>query len=335
MRFLRVIAVAGVAVGGFLFWFHTALQPANVNDAVRQIVEIPKGFTTEQIAELLEEKGIIKSSLAFRLYARWKGMESRLQAGSFVLTPSLNADDLVGALSNAVANESIITIPEGFTVDQIDALLAEKHLITPGAFSECARSCDLSEFSFLPKRAGLAARGGKVEGYLFPDTYFALNDGFTAESFMKRLLQTFNTRVVQGLSADIAASGKPLHDLITMASLIEEEAAHDDERAMISGILWKRDDAPMSLGVDAAVRYILSKPSAAIMASDLQVDSPYNLRKYPGLPPGPIANPGIASIRAAMHPQESPYWYYLHGKDGQIRYAPTNDEHNENRRRYL
>lgn len=335
MGFLRVIIVLGVVIGGFALWFHSALQPVNVTDAARQIVEIPKGFSTEQIAQLLEEKGIIKSSLAFRLYAKWQGMENKLQAGSFVLTPSLNADALVSALSNAVAKESAITIPEGFTVDQIDALLAGRGLIKPGEFSECARTCDLSAFSFLPKRAGLAARGGNVEGYLFPDTYFVLTDGFTAESFMKRLLQTFQSRVVTGLADDIAASGKPLHDLITMASLIEEEAASDEERPTISGILWKRDDAPMSLGVDAAVRYILSKPSADITASDLKIDSPYNLRKYPGLPPGPIANPGIASIRAAMHPKDSPYWYYLHGSDGVIRYAETNDGHNENKRKYL
>ena len=104
---------------------------------------------------------------------------------------------------------------------------------------------------------------------------------------------------------------------------------------MVSGILWKRFDEGMGLGVDAAIRYILDKPTAVLTRVDLEVDSPYNLRKYRGLPPGPIANPGIRSIEAALRPQASDYYYYLHGTDGVIRYAVTNDEHNENKARYL
>lgn len=126
-----------------------------------------------------------------------------------------------------------------------------------------------------------------------------------------------------------------MHDIITMASLIEEESRHDEERAIISGILWKRFDEGIGLYVDASNRYILDKPTAAITANDLNMDSPYNLRKYRGLPPGPIANPSIGSIRAALNPESSPYYYYLHGNDGRIHYAVTNDEHNVNRARYL
>jgi UPF0755 protein len=335
MRLLRLIAIVGIVLLGFGIWFKVALRPVDADSAARAIVDIPNGLSTEQIADLLEEKGVVRSSFAFRLYARWKGLESKLKAGQFVFSSSQGVDDLLAALTEGVVSEVSVTIPEGFTVAQIDALLAEEGLVEAGAFMKCAADCDLSSYAFLPKRAGLAARGGRVEGYLFPDTYFVNPVDFTPEAFLKRMLKTFSSRVVDDLKSDISASDRALHDIVTMASLVEEEAAADDERPVIAGILWKREEAGTSLGVDAAVRYIVNKPSAAITVTDLAVDSPYNLRKYPGLPPGPIANPGIASIRAALHPEESEYWFYLHGSDGTIRYGRTNDEHNENKRKYL
>ncbi len=120
-----------------------------------------------------------------------------------------------------------------------------------------------------------------------------------------------------------------------MASLVEEETRTDDERAIVAGILWKRFDAGTGLGVDATVRYALDKPSSALTVSDLDTNSDYNTRKFRGLPPGAIASPSLESIKAALHPEASEYWYYLHGTDGQIRYAKTNEEHNENKYKYL
>ncbi|HRH94062.1 MAG TPA: endolytic transglycosylase MltG, partial [Candidatus Peribacteria bacterium] len=134
---------------------------------------------------------------------------------------------------------------------------------------------------------------------------------------------------------DLSRSGRTLHQAVTMASLVEEESRHEDERPVVAGILWKREEAGTILGVDATVRYIVGKPSAALTVTDLDTASPYNTRKVAGLPPGPIANPGVSAIVAALQPQASEYWYYLHGTDGMIHYARTNDEHNANKARYL
>jgi len=152
---------------------------------------------------------------------------------------------------------------------------------------------------------------------------------------LERLLTTTRKNIVDYYAPDIEKSGRTLHELLTMASLIEEETRADEERATVSGILWKRYDDGRGLGVDATVRYILDKPSAEITVADLNTNSPYNTRKFRGLPPGPIASPGIKSFIAALYPQDSEYWYYLHGTDGDIHYAVGNEEHNINRYKYI
>lgn len=331
----KLLALLAIILLGTFSWYFLSLRPVNAADASRKNIKIESGMSVNAIAAMLQEKQIVRSARAFSLYVRFHNAESSIQAGDFVLQPLMTVEEIVRTLNKGYSEEVTITIPEGYTVKDIDALLVKKELIKDGEFLACAQTCDFSGFSFLPQAAALAKRGGKVEGYLFPDTYFVIRDGFTPEKFLIRLLGTFRTRVVEGLKDDITASKRSLHDIVTMASLIEEETRTNDERAIISGILWKRFRENVGLGVDATVRYIVEKPTAAITLTDLDIDSAYNLRKYRGLPPGPIANSGLESIKAALYPEESKYWYYLHGKDGQIRYAETNDGHNRNKRLYL
>lgn len=311
------------------------LQPVRASDDTRTIVTIPIGASTAQIAHILENEEVIRSAWALTRYAEKTDADASLQAGSFVLLPSMSVAEIIEALTSGVAQESVVTVPEGLTLQEIDVLLTEKELIAPGEFIACALTCDFSSFVFLPDDIGQAERGGRIEGYAYPDTYFIVATDFSAQSFLERLLSTFEMRVVNALQEDIQASGHSLHEIVTMASLIEKETRSDEERAIVAGILWKRFDEGIGLGVDAAVRYITEKQREALTREDLDIDSSYNLRRYRGLTPGPIANPGMRSILAALHPEQSPYYYYLHGSDGIIRYAVTNDEHNENKARYL
>jgi len=287
------------------------------------------------IGDLLAHEAIIRSPLVFRIDAGVRGLSDKLQAGSFALSPSMDTDAVLDVLTGGKGLQMKLTIPEGLTVKDIDALVAEKHLAPAGAILSCAQTCDFSAFDFLPPAKGLATRGGRIEGYLFPDTYFVSVGDFVPKFFLERLLGTFRSRVADGLKNDIKASGRGLHQIVTMASLIEEETRGNAEKPVVAGILWKRFDAKTGLGVDATVRYILEKKSAALTAADLAINSPYNLRRFRGLPPGPIASAGLQSIKAALHPQQSPYWYYLHNASGVIHYAVTNDEHNANKARYL
>lgn len=328
---LVIIAVLACAA----LWYRLSLRPVDAGNTDRVSVRIEPGTSTRGIAQALSDEGVLRSPFAFRLYTRLHGADGSLQAGTFILNAGMTPAEIVEALRSGKAEEAALTIPEGFTVTDIDALLVRKGLTATGAFLRCVRECDLAEFGFLPSGEGLAERGGRAEGYLFPDTYFVTTEQFSVEEFLRRLLTVFRTKVIHELGGEVGSSARTMHEIITMASLIEEEAITDAERPVISGILWKRFDDQRGLGVDATVRYILEKPIAVITAGDLNVDSAYNTRKFRGLPPGPIASPGIKSIEAALRPAASSYWYYLHDKQGKIHYAETNEEHNLNRIRYL
>lgn len=316
-------------------WYRFALGAVDPLSTERVMVTIPKGTSVTGIARLLEEKDLIQSTSAFTLYVRIHGIQGSLKAGTFLLRPSMDTPAIAGVLQSGESAQQSVTIPEGFTVKDIDALLADMGLTQTGSIVGCAQTCDFPTMTFLPQGASLADRGGRLEGYLFPETYFIEPENFTPKAFLERMLMTFETRVFRGLQQDVVQSGKSLHQILTMASLIEEEARNDDERPIIADILWKRLTTKGTLGVDATVRYIVDKPRGEISIGDLNMNSPYNTRKFKGLPPGPIANPGLASVRAALHPQSTSYWYYLHGTDGRIHYAETNEEHAANKRRYL
>lgn len=327
-----IIAVFGLVS---FFWYRHALSPVDSESSVESPVKISEGTSVAAIGDRLEEIGMIRSSTAFHLFVRLRGVGKSLQAGNFVLSPRMKTAEIVEILRTGKAQEIAVTIPEGFTLKDIDVLLAKKGLMESGALLDCVRRCDFSSFTFLPAGKGMASRGGRLEGYLFPDTYYIEPANFVPKFFLERLLGEFRRRVVSVFRDDFKKARRSLHEVVTMASLIEEEAKTDSERPVIAGILWKRFDANTGLGVDAAIRYILDKSTGALTASDLATNSPYNLRKFRGLPPGPIASPGIASIRAALHPTGTDYWYYLHGKDGKVHYAVTNEEHNINKAKYL
>lgn len=319
---------------------HSYLQmllPVDRSD-VRTVFTIEKGASTSQIAADLEAQHLIRSAFGFKVYVKLQGVAGSLKAGSYVIESSMGTPVIVDAIAGGKQSEEIITIPEGFTLGDIDAVIARKGIAASGSLLQCAATCDFSSFTFLPSYAQASAGlrpGGKIEGYLYPDTYYVTVGDFVPKFFLERLLTTFKHRVVEDLAADIKASKRPLADIVTMASLIEAETRNADERPTVAGILWKRLDANMGLGVDAAVRYGIDKPTGPLTESDLRSNTPYNLRKFRGLPPTPIASPSLTSIRAALHPKVSPYFYYLHDAEGTIHYAVTNDEQNANRAEYL
>ncbi len=253
---------------------------------------------------------MVRSGEAFSIVARIFG--GKVRVGTYLISEPENTVSLALRLAEGVTGLSSVkvTIPEGLSNREVAERLRDA---LPGF--------DVPGF--------LSAAEGS-EGYLFPDTYFFLPGVLGPEAF-EVMRSTFNTRTAP-LMDEISASGRTLDEIVTMASLIEEEARQSDTRKIVSGILWKRIKIGMALQVDAVFGYILGKSGYAPTGSDLKIDSPYNTYTNRGLPPTPIANPSLDSIEAALRPTETQYLYYLTGKDGNMYYAKTFDEHIQNRK---
>lgn len=270
---------------------------------------IEQGQSLESVANELEELGIIRSTLMFTLANHLFG--SAIQAGDYKLKDVPNTFNLVWSLAkNKVEREfKKIVIPEGSTVAQI-AEIAKK--VIPN-FSESR----FIEFA------------SPYEGYLFPDTYF-VDDSLDEKNFIDQMRDNFKVKT----KSLLAGLGKEkISEVMTIASILEEEGKTTESRKLIAGILYKRLAAGIALQVDATFIYVNGKQSK-INFQDLAIDSPFNTYKYKGLPPHPITNPGLDSIKAALEPTSSPYLYYMSDAKSNIYYARTFEEHKENRAKY-
>ncbi|MDD5055997.1 MAG: endolytic transglycosylase MltG [Candidatus Peribacteraceae bacterium] len=320
------------------WWVSHSLSPVDSTAKTPVFVKIESGESLSRIAQSLNEKGLIRSPFLFKAYAKLAGSSSKLQAGTFGLKKSQSMREIMEAIRSGKSEEMLVTIPEGYTVADIDRLMVEKGFGNPGDIIDCAFRCDFSTFDFLPSKAAGSAQlgyGSRLEGYLFPETYAVNATEYVPKFFLERMLGTFRKKIVTGYEDQIRESGRTLPEIVTMASLIEEESRRGEERPIVAGILWKRIDNGVVLGVDATTRYQLQKQTDALTKADFETVSAYNTRRNQGLPPSPIANAGESAFLAALKPEESRFWYYLHGPDGVIHYAVTNDEHNANRGRYL
>lgn len=303
-------------------------------------VEIEKGSSVAAIADTLLEKSLIVEKEAFIRLAKEQGDDRQLFAGSFSVTSGLTIPEVLDILTGRTEPSRIrITIPEGLTLKEMATLLEERGTIgSAEEFLDCiATTCDFSDVTFLPEKGDpdYAFPYSYMEGYLFPDTYFVDSNEFTIEGLIRLMLRTFDTKIRKGFADEIEASDYSLNELVIMASIVEKESRPRDNQAVVAGILWKRFENGVQLAADATNRYIKENPLDAITYQELQSSNPYNGRRVRGLPPSAISNPGAASFAAAVEPEESEWWYYLHDNTGTIRFGRTESEHNRNKSIYL
>lgn len=326
-----IVPALVIVIGGFIVYsqyqYHTSTPVSEFDNKKRQIT-IASGEGVAQITDSLIEQNIIENKWVFWLYLKIHNKAAKIKAGNHYISRSQTIPEIVHILTRDSKEQISITIPEGFTLAQIDALLTDKKLIDAGDLIECAKLCGFGTFAFLPQRQS------PLEGYVYPDTYFVDPEEFVVHNFLKRTLENFDKRTAD-IQADIEGSKRSLDEVINMASMIERESNTEEESFVVSGILWKRLDSNVHLGVDATTRYELDNWSDPLTHQDFQSDSPYNTRKSLGLPPTPISNPGLASITAATKPEKSAYWYYLHDKEGSIHYSKNLEEHNQKKYKYL
>ncbi len=297
------LVVLGVVYVAFISSPNSTNYPIKLN--------IESGDTLQDISVNAESLQLIRSKTAFQTMMYLVEGDTRIQAGTYIFERPVTVVDV--ALKVARGDRDItslkITIPEGYTRQEIAQL-----------FSTKLKKFDSKDFLEKTKN---------MEGYLFPETYFFFEDA-TTEMVVQQLSDQFNKK-----TKNLDLKGKSLKEVVIMASIIEKEALGDNDRKIISGILWKRLSIKMPLQVDATFKFILGKESSELTVDDLKFDSPYNTYTNRGLPPGPISNPGIESINAAINPTESKYLYYLHDKSGKAYYAESFEEHKKNKSLYL
>ncbi len=332
LSLIIIIAIIG-GIGSYFYYeqaYETYLvTPVDEESSARVNFNIEAGENGQSISARLAELELIPAEWAFYKYIKEENIAPKLEAGKFVLKKSYTIPEIAEFLTKSRRDEIVLTIREGLTIKQVDEYLAKNNVLPEGSFRDCAENCEPSERkSFLDSKPA----NQSYEGYLFPDTYFVDPETITPQGLYNRMLNNFENKLDSGLRSEIAQAGRSIHQIVTMASLIEKESRKDSEKSIISGILWKRLNEGIGLGVDATVRFVLDKWTGALTLEDLDIDSPYNTRKFRGLPPGPISNFSLSSLKAAINPESSEYYYYLHGADGQIHYGKTNAEHNENKK---
>ena len=308
------IAILLASLGGFLWW-SAQLSPISPSQEKQQVFVITKGQPASLITQNLLSQGLIRSALAAKLYLIVSGLDQKILPGAYLLSPSQDLKSVFTTLTLG-PQDIWVTFPEGWRREQFAARL-DAVLTAP-------------DKTFSP--ADFIVQTATLEGRLFPDTYL-IPTSATAADIIHILTTNFTQKV-----------GTVDSTVLTLASLVERESAGDDQRSLIAGILLKRLKAGWPLQVDATVQYAVDTSKCKITVTtckwwepvtDTRFPSPYNTYLKPGLPPTPIANPGLAALTAAQSPQNSPYWYYLHDATGLIHYATSIEQHNSNIDKYL
>lgn len=353
-RTARKLLFIGAAVFGMLIigcavmWMYLVRSVDAQHVKGPQIIfVVEKGEQAQLIAQHLEVQGLVPRARLFLFHVWREGLSSSLQAGNYTLNSGMSVREIAGAMArgDVYRNEVAITIPEGFTLAEVQVRFRDvvAILITKkaGDFK--------TAYDFLAD----APDDASLEGYLFPDTYQFERDGISADAVLEKMLDNFGKKLTADMRQEIRVQGKTIFEIVTMASIIEKEVITDVDMKLASGILWKRLEIGMPLQVDASVAYAVGhketeqKFGTAVCChakawtnreltyDDLKVDSPYNTYRYKGMPKGPIANPGMRALSAALHPTASEYLYYLSKPDKETVFSRTLAEHNKAKATYL
>ncbi len=312
-----LIIIFLILITGFYFYYKEGTLPVNKNDQTTKIFVITKGESLSSIAKRLTNEGLIRNKIIFYLTVKKLGIERKIQAGDFRLSPSMDIYTVTKTLTHGTL-DIWVTFIEGIRKEEAAQIVS--------------RNFNIPEIEFVKL---------VKEGYLFPDTYLIPKNA-TAQTIINILETNFNKKFNKELKEKAKLKNLSPEETIIIASLVEREAKFNKDRPLVASVILNRLKLGMKLDIDATVQYALGyQPEEKtwwkknLTKEDLEIDSPYNTYKNPGLPPTPIANPGLESIKAVVDAPETDYLYYLSDKKGQIHFAKTLQEHNENIKKYL
>lgn len=314
---------------GSMFFYYQYIPSSNVDDVY---IRLKKNTNIDGVAKELVEKNIIKSEGGFLYYAKIKGLKEIVEDVNFVIKPKTRLIRLITKIKDGKSEFTVITIPEGNSLYQIARKLEESNLVKKEDFLNEKLSTLKNNTLILNKEDVFY----DLEGYLFPDTYFIPNDATKGE-IINIMVNRFKTVFSDKYVARAKELGLEVNEVITIASLIEKEAANDSERSRIAGVIYNRIKKDMPLQVDAAVIYASTKGEKSmdkVYYKTLEIKSKYNIYLNKGLPPGPIASPGKVSIEAALYPENNDYLYYVASGNGHV-FSKTYDEHLINVEKYI
>lgn len=317
---LAGLLICLIAIGTILL-----LWPQNDID-IKIKVNIPKGSTLAQITELLAEKNIVTNKNIFITATSLMGYSDKIPAGIFALKNASNNYSIVKQLVRGNPEMIKVTLLEGWTMSQVTQAISESMNLS----SEILSSLCYDE-QFI-NELGLEAKS--LEGYLYPDTYLFLESENDPKEILKQIVSEFHEVFNDNLNERAKQIGLTVNEVITMASIIEGEAIFDNERAIIAAVYHNRLKKRMRLQADPTIQYIIKDGPRRLRLSDLRIESPYNTYLYRGLPPGPISNPGKASILAVLYPDENNYIYFVARGDGYHTFTTTIEEHNQAKREF-
>ena len=324
--YVLIVVAASATMAGVGWLLASDLCAFNRGTKMDVTVEVSAEDTLDTVADKLQEAELIRYKWFFKLFAKVTKAEDKIGIGTYKLNNDMDYHALISGMRSSSGSMSAevvdVTIPEGYTVAQTIRLLAEKGVNTEENLLEAAKTAEFS-YEFIDNESEDISR---LEGYLFPDTYqFYVNHN--PKGALERLIRNFEQKMMgEDVQEELESSGRSMKEIVTIASLIEKETDGTDQ-AMIASVIYNRLNGPGDkrgtygmLQVDAALLYALPDHEGAITSADLETDSPYNLRKYAGLPPTPIANPGMTAINAALYPTSSDYYYYALGVDHKHHY---------------
>jgi peptidoglycan lytic transglycosylase G len=320
------IFVLILLVAGFAGWriVLAEVSPFKGYEGAEQFVEIPEGAGPTSIGRRLADAGVIRDRLGFRFEILRSGLGRRLQAGEYRFDRPMTVREVVDKIARGDVYLVPITFREGLTMREMAQLFESKGLGSAKDFSTQASD------SQLIRNLDPAARD--LEGYLFPDTY-AMTRNTTAAQLVPRMVDGFEKALAPETLSAAEARGLTLRELVTLASIVEKETGKPEERPLVAAVYSNRLKIGMALQCDPTIIYALERANrynGNLTRENMQIDSPYNTYRYPGLPPGPIANPGRASLEAAARPADVPYLYFVARGDGSHAFAATLEEHNRN-----
>lgn len=325
---VALLVVALLGGGGFFLSLDARANAPGKGEGEVEL-EVPKGSNARAVGAQLQKAGLLENTTVFR-YVVWRRGGLALKAGKFKLKRTLSPFELAAALEQPpLAEDEPFIVVEGWRIRDVDAALVAAGRADKGAYVKAASS---------PKgyTAPFTLPEGTLEGYLYPETYMLPKGKVDARQLVQKQLDQFAARVWTPLEAKLKGSKRSLHEVVTMASMLEREEPVPSNRPLVAGILWKRIDRGFPLGVDATSRYELDEwnDRAAFLVKLRDRDDPYNTRHKKGLPPSPIGAPTQSSLEAALEPQESEYLYYLHDAQKQLHPSRDAEEHEALRKKY-